>query len=111
MGRELEIQIDRRYEVEKMRDAYKMAILRDWKGFEEYYRRDRNALFNSLTVNAENAFHFAAGIENLQMVRALLDLLPNQSEKFVALTTPNDLGNTPIHEVAITNCVEVAQHR
>ncbi|KAJ4703091.1 putative Ankyrin repeat family protein [Melia azedarach] len=110
MGRESEIQIDEQYQFEKMRDAYSMAILGDWQGFAEYYRKHPDALFNPLTVNADSAFHFAAGSKNPQLVRALLDLLPNHSEKFVALTTPDDFGNTPLHEVATTNCVEAAQH-
>ncbi|KAJ4703090.1 putative Ankyrin repeat family protein [Melia azedarach] len=111
MARELEIQIDdQQYHVEKMRDAYSMALRRNWQGFQDYYRRHPNTLFNPLTVNGDNAFHFAAGSRNPQLVRALLDLLPNPSEKFAAVTTTDDLGNTPLHEVATKNCVEAAQH-
>ncbi|KAJ4703088.1 Ankyrin repeat-containing protein family [Melia azedarach] len=82
-----------------MREAYRLAMLRDWQGFEKYYHGDPNALFNPLTVDGDTAFHFAAGSEN-----------PKLSEKFVALTTSDDLGNTPLHEVAVTDCVEAAQH-
>ncbi|KAJ4703993.1 putative Ankyrin repeat family protein [Melia azedarach] len=111
MGRALQIQADCRYNVEKLRAAYESALIKDWKGFKEFYDNCRpEDLFSSLTVNGDSAFHFAGASTDPKLVKALLDKLPNPSDKFAALTTPDNHGNTPLHEVAITDCVKAAQH-
>ncbi|KAJ4717033.1 putative Ankyrin repeat family protein [Melia azedarach] len=111
MERELKIRRDYHYNVEKLTVAYEKALTKDWKSFKQFYDGcGPPDLFSPLTVNGDNAFHFAGGSKDPKLVKAFLDKLPNLSEKIAALTTPNHHGNTPLHEVAITNCVEAAQH-
>lgn len=98
-------------DTKKIDNPYGMALKKNWKGFLEYFDdKTWQDLLNHLNNDGDTALHIAAASGNHKLLKRLLEKLPKEPRKLVveALMKRDIHGNTALHEVATTDCVEAA---
>lgn len=88
--------------VVKSSEAYKVALNKDWEAFKKFWEeRDAIMINFPMTVAGNTALHIAVYSGEAQLVRDLLDHAPCPS--------PNERGDTVLHEAAAVGNVEMAE--
>lgn len=94
--------------IEKMKEAYILAKRYDWKGFLEFFRKHKDLLDKQIDLHQSTPFHYAAHCGSPEMYEEMLGMVDPSNVKHV-LRMQDDMGNTPLHEVAFTGEVEMTK--
>ncbi|XVF26113.1 hypothetical protein REPUB_Repub13aG0272600 [Reevesia pubescens] len=96
-------------EYAKLSKPYNCLSKNNKKGLLEFYQTQPDALLKPITFANDTAFHIAAYQGSDKLLQELLSLLPSPHHKRNALLIRNVHGNTPFHEVAISENLEAAR--
>ncbi|KAL2341020.1 hypothetical protein Fmac_008960 [Flemingia macrophylla] len=92
--------------INKMKKPYILAKRYEWESFREYFRKHRDLLDKQIDLHQKTPLHYAAHCGNPEMYREMLGLVDSDDIKHV-LRLQDDMGNTPLHEVAFTGEFEM----
>ncbi|XP_057432940.1 uncharacterized protein LOC130725763 [Lotus japonicus] len=87
--------------VRRMREPYILAKRYDWKGFLEFFRKHKDLLTEQIDLQQSTPFHYAAYCGSTEMYEEMLGMV-DQLEVLDVLRMHDQMGNTPLHEVAFT---------
>ncbi|KAK7412490.1 hypothetical protein VNO78_03954 [Psophocarpus tetragonolobus] len=87
--------------MEKMKKPYILAKRYDWEGFRKFFRKHRELMDKEIDLHLRTPLHYAAHCGNPEMYREMLEWVDVRDIKRV-LRLQDDMGNTPLHEVAFT---------
>ncbi|KAK7306477.1 hypothetical protein VNO77_44420 [Canavalia gladiata] len=91
-----------------MKKPYKRAKRYDWEGFGRFFRKHKSLLDKQIDLHQSTPFHYAAHCGNPGMYREMLEMVDKSDIKRV-LRLQDDMGNTPLHEVAFTGEVKMTE--
>ncbi|KAI9110619.1 hypothetical protein K1719_018485 [Acacia pycnantha] len=90
----------------KMEKPQIYALLGDWNSFKNYFKKDDHQraadLIELFNLAGNTAIHIAARSDDPDLIRELLDILPEDSDRRKALRRGNAHKNTLIHQVVIS---------
>ncbi|KAK4256159.1 hypothetical protein QN277_009063 [Acacia crassicarpa] len=81
------------------------ALLGEWNSFKDYFKKDDQRaadLIEPFNLAGNTAIHIAARTDDPNLIRELLDILPEDSDRRKALREGNAHKNTLIHQVVIS---------
>jgi len=104
--REVEVTTQVALHIERMKKPYIMAKRYDWEGFWKFFSRNKDLLDKQIDLHRSTPFHYAAHCGNPKMYRDMIEWVGEGDIKRV-LRLQDDMGNTPLHEVAFTGEVEM----
>ncbi|KAJ1443312.1 Ankyrin repeat [Sesbania bispinosa] len=93
-----------------MKEPYVLAKRYDWKGFLEFFRepKHRYLLVKQIDLHQSTPLHYAAHCGSPKMYEEMLEMVDPLEMQHV-LRMQDDMGNTPLHEVAFTGEVEMTK--
>ncbi|KAK7245568.1 hypothetical protein RIF29_40415 [Crotalaria pallida] len=91
---------------EKMKKPYILAKIYDWQGFKEFFCKHKDLLNKQIDLHQSTPFHYAAHCGSPRMYEEMLEMVDPLDMQRV-LRMQDDMGNTPLHEVAFTGEVEM----
>ncbi|RDY12334.1 Ankyrin repeat-containing protein NPR4, partial [Mucuna pruriens] len=94
--------------IDKMKKPYILAKRYDWKGFGKFFRKNKHLLDKQIDLHRCTPFHYAAHCGDPKMYEEMLEWVDEAEVKRV-LRLQDDMGNTPLHEVAFTGEVEMTK--
>ncbi|KOM53643.1 hypothetical protein LR48_Vigan09g230200 [Vigna angularis] len=94
--------------IEKMKRPYILAKRYDWEGFRKFFNKHKDLLDKQIDLHHSTALHYAAHCGNPEMYREMIEWVGEGDIKRV-LRLQDDMGNTPLHEVAFTGEVEMTK--
>jgi len=92
----------------KMKEPYILAKSYNWKGFLEFFQKHKELLNKQIDLRQKTPFHYAAHCGSPEMYNKMLSMVDPFEMKYV-LRMDDDMGNTPLHEVAFTGEVEMTK--
>ncbi|CAL5183651.1 unnamed protein product [Lathyrus oleraceus] len=95
--------------IEKMKEPYILAKRYDWKGFLEFFLKHKELLNKQIDLHQSTPFHYAAHCGSSEMYNKMLAAMVDPLEMQHVLRMQDDMGNTPLHEVAFTGEVEMTK--
>ncbi|KAL5096951.1 hypothetical protein RYX36_001278 [Vicia faba] len=94
--------------IETMKEPYILAKRYDWKGFLKFFLKHKELLDKHIDLHKSTPFHYAAHCGSSEMYNKMLkEVNPNEMQRVLRLQ--DDMGNTPLHEVAFTGEVEMTK--
>jgi len=106
--RKLEVTRQLALHIERMKRPYIMAKRYDWEGFRKFFCEHKNLLDKQIDLHHSTPFHYAAHCGNPEMYKEMIEWVGEGDIKRV-LRLQDDMGNTPLHEVAFTGEVEMTK--
>jgi ankyrin repeat protein len=94
--------------IEKMKEPYILAKRYNWKGFLEFFLKHIELLDKQIDLHQSTPFHYAAHCGSPEMYNKMLSMVDPSNMQHV-LRMQDDMGNTPLHEVAFTGEVEMTE--
>jgi ankyrin repeat protein len=94
--------------IEKMKEPYILAKRYNWKGFLEFFLEHKELLDKQIDLHQSTPFHYAAHCGSSEMYNEMLARIDPKEMQHV-LRMQDDMGNTPLHEVAFTGEVEMTK--
>ena len=91
---------------EKMKEPYVLAKRYDWQGFGNFFHEHKDLLDKHIDLHQSTPLHYAAHCGSPSMYKGMLDMLGSGGSQHV-LRMQDDMGNTPLHEVAFVGEVEM----
>lgn len=92
--------------IEKMKKPYILAKRYDWEGFHEFFSKHTDLLDKQIDLHQSTPFHYAAHCGSPRRYEEMLEMVDSSDMQHV-LRMQDDMGNTPLHEVAFTGEVEM----
>jgi len=92
----------------KMEEPYILAKRYNWKGFLEFFVKKKGLLDKQIDLRRRISFHYAAHCGSPEMYNKMLSKVDPSNMQHV-LRMQDDMGNTPLHEVAFTGEVEMTK--
>ncbi|XP_014518168.1 uncharacterized protein LOC106775540 [Vigna radiata var. radiata] len=108
MRKKLELTRQVAMHIEKMKRPYILAKRYDWEGFRKFFNKHKDLLDKQIDLHHSTALHYAAHCGNPEMYREMIEWVGEGDIKRV-LRLQDDMGNTPLHEVAFTGEVEMTK--
>lgn len=94
--------------VEKMKEPYILAKRYDWQGFLVFFRKHKDLLVKQIDLHQSTPLHYAAHCGSSEMYEEMLGMVDPLEMQHV-LRMQDDMGNTPLHEVAFTGEVKMTK--
>jgi len=94
--------------IEKMKEPYILAKRYNWKGFLEFFLKHKELLDKQIDLHQSTPFHYAAHCGSPEMYNKMLSKVDPSNMQHV-LRMQDDMGNTPLHEVAFTGEIEMTK--
>jgi ankyrin repeat protein len=91
-----------------MKEPYILAKRYNWKGFLEFFLKHIELLDKQIDLHQSTPFHYAAHCGSPEMYNKMLSMVDPSNMQHV-LRMQDDMGNTPLHEVAFTGEVEMTE--
>jgi ankyrin repeat protein len=85
--------------IEKMKEPYILAKRYNWKGFLEFFLKHKELLYKQIDLHQSTPFHYAAHCGSSEMYNKMLSMIDPLEMQHV-LRVQDDMGHTPLHEVA-----------
>ncbi|KAH7514899.1 hypothetical protein FEM48_Zijuj11G0139200 [Ziziphus jujuba var. spinosa] len=85
-------------------EPYLAALEGDWERMKRFYEKNKEALFDPLTVTNDTPFHIAVYSRTKSPLEELIQMVPNPP-----IEKADDKKCTPLHEAAAIGNVEAAQ--
>ncbi|XP_020989838.1 uncharacterized protein LOC107468162 [Arachis duranensis] len=96
--------------IEKMKKAYILAKRYEWEEFGKFFRENKELLDKEIDLHKSTAFHYAAHCGRPSMYKEMLEMVDDPVGIQHVLRLQDDMGNTPLHEVAFVGEVEMTDH-
>ncbi|MED6134967.1 hypothetical protein PIB30_041939 [Stylosanthes scabra] len=94
-----------------MKKPYILAKRYEWEEFGKFFREnDKELLYKHIDLHQSTAFHYAAHCGRPSMYKEMLEMLDDPIGIQHVLRMQDDMGNTPLHEVAFVGEVEMTDH-
>ncbi|KAG4956050.1 hypothetical protein JHK85_042430 [Glycine max] len=94
--------------IEKMKKPYILAKRYEWEEFGRFFNKHKDLLDKQIDLHHSTPLHYAAHCGNPTMYREMIEWVGEGDIKRV-LRLQDDMGNTPLHEVAFTGEVEMTK--
>ena len=92
--------------MEKMKEPYRLAKSYDWEGFRNFFSENKRLLDKQIDLHQSTPLHYAVHCGIPSMYQEMLDMVDPRDIQHV-LRMQDNMGNTPLHEVALTGDVEI----
>ncbi|XP_054792688.1 uncharacterized protein LOC129298317 isoform X2 [Prosopis cineraria] len=91
----------------KMERPQEYALHCDWVSFKTFFHNDPKALIQTFDLAGNTAIQVATRSDDPDLIRQLLDMLPDDNDRRQALRTGNAHKNTLLHQVIFCDNLEM----
>ncbi|XP_054810855.1 uncharacterized protein LOC129312330 [Prosopis cineraria] len=93
----------------KMETPQEYALYCNWVSFKIFFHKDPKALIQTFDLAGNTAIHVSTRSDDPDLIRQLLDMLPDDGDRRQALRMGNAHNNTLLHQVIFCNNLKMVE--